>query len=438
MRKTTRTIKINAGGTLFETTKGTLDMSPVLRCLLKYRDADSDEPLFIDEDPDIFKEILNRLRNPEYAVPYRHRSRLNFYGIEESEMESYVEFYKPVDRPFQILTLQDSDRLAVIPGSSSDLNFAFIQLAAVGRREQCLNLPHHRAFSTAVLPFLATEMCVVPRFADEIDKVFIHHQFALPKMTKQLRFDDIYTRISFLCNDNVVCSITGKELDILMNFMRLKYEFTLTQCDGIYDIRFQVPLSIISDVNHKNFHVRCKKEPHGLMICALPFPKMALSVEYKTAVSHVSGCFLLRGILYENAAREKLISSYERRTCRLWTVGTHSWEQKSEHIENVRVSALVPEMYIHIAKKDDGCAVDVSTISLSVNGMTKQFYGYLLEKRDNIYKVDFEDTLLNTARIDCMQVKVTIWTKCTVICTLVYVDINEFVYDGGSACTRFS
>lgn len=85
-------VKLNIGGTMFETTIGTLtNISVYFQGLFNgkfkgYFDekGNQSEIIFIDRDPDIFCEVLRLMRNPQYTFPSKYVSELEFYGISYS------------------------------------------------------------------------------------------------------------------------------------------------------------------------------------------------------------------------------------------------------------------------------------------------------------------------------------------------------------------
>ncbi len=82
-------IKLNVGGTIFETYKDTLVYGSVyFRNLLGGQYADynpelsaTDPDIFIDRDPEAFRAILNYLRDPHSVYPYQFRAELDYFGV---------------------------------------------------------------------------------------------------------------------------------------------------------------------------------------------------------------------------------------------------------------------------------------------------------------------------------------------------------------------
>jgi hypothetical protein len=84
-------IKLNVGGTHFETTKQTLNASEFFSTMLAATTL-SNIPIFIDRDPDAFTHILRYLRNPKYKVP----------AIYTDELDYYLVSYKPRNLAYNI------------------------------------------------------------------------------------------------------------------------------------------------------------------------------------------------------------------------------------------------------------------------------------------------------------------------------------------------
>lgn len=86
--QTTRCVRVNVGGTVFETTRHTLQSRPsFFRGLLDASDADQTE-WFVDRDPTHFRYILNHLRGAETlpcdsVVLTELRDEAEFYCMDE-------------------------------------------------------------------------------------------------------------------------------------------------------------------------------------------------------------------------------------------------------------------------------------------------------------------------------------------------------------------
>jgi hypothetical protein len=93
-------IKLNVGGTIFETTKQTLVFAPYFKNLFFTNWSEiqnsQNNPIFIDRDPTEFKHILRLLRDPNYIIPRRFESAIEFYGIcEQNEQNIQNEILAP-------------------------------------------------------------------------------------------------------------------------------------------------------------------------------------------------------------------------------------------------------------------------------------------------------------------------------------------------------
>jgi len=81
-------VKLNVAGTIFITKKSTLTQSHFFKTLLddeKFADKKEDGSYFIDEDPVLFRHLLNKLRHPNYQFPEADSTNLkqliDFYEI---------------------------------------------------------------------------------------------------------------------------------------------------------------------------------------------------------------------------------------------------------------------------------------------------------------------------------------------------------------------
>lgn len=82
------TIKLNVGGTIFETTLDTLMKCCYFQGVQRMNELTTQhEPYFIDRDPDFFKHILRLLRDPNYDYPEKYLNELDYYGIQYKEKQ---------------------------------------------------------------------------------------------------------------------------------------------------------------------------------------------------------------------------------------------------------------------------------------------------------------------------------------------------------------
>ena len=68
-------IRLNAGGEIFVTNRSTVNGSPVLSMIVERNQTKPE--IFIDEDPKIFRHVLNMLRNANYVVPKKYKQNVD-------------------------------------------------------------------------------------------------------------------------------------------------------------------------------------------------------------------------------------------------------------------------------------------------------------------------------------------------------------------------
>jgi hypothetical protein len=79
-------ITLNVGGIIMQTCKDTLiNGSSYFNNILTLFKHNDTEPLFVDEDPIIFRHILNYLRDARYPMPFNLEYKLEWYGIKVKE-----------------------------------------------------------------------------------------------------------------------------------------------------------------------------------------------------------------------------------------------------------------------------------------------------------------------------------------------------------------
>ncbi len=86
-------VYLNVGGTKFETKQGTLAFSPYFQGIIHLNGSiksSPDFPYFIDQDPKIFRHVLNLLRNPDYDYPIKYLNELEFYGFNITEIRESI------------------------------------------------------------------------------------------------------------------------------------------------------------------------------------------------------------------------------------------------------------------------------------------------------------------------------------------------------------
>ena len=127
-------IKINAGGTIFETFSGTLVNRSTYwrRSLLEFNDVNDADGgvVFLDKDPDVFRHVLNYLRDPRYPFPWTLLHELEWFGIDPPERSPDPE---PVPVPKSGPPPVDPNSDLSVSGGAGLIN-----LVAMGQQ----NVPH--------------------------------------------------------------------------------------------------------------------------------------------------------------------------------------------------------------------------------------------------------------------------------------------------------
>lgn len=95
------TIKLNVGGTIFETTRETLLFGPYFEALLNNK-WKQNESIFIDRSPKLFEHVLCLLRDPHYNYPSKYSSELAFYGI-SCNLNDYRDRLEEVEHKVKII-----------------------------------------------------------------------------------------------------------------------------------------------------------------------------------------------------------------------------------------------------------------------------------------------------------------------------------------------
>ena len=78
-------IKLNVGGTLFETSIAVLEHSVYFKNMFEMFNDNIPEIIFVDRDPDNFKHVLKFLRDENYKIPCEIESELKFFLIDYND-----------------------------------------------------------------------------------------------------------------------------------------------------------------------------------------------------------------------------------------------------------------------------------------------------------------------------------------------------------------
>jgi len=91
---TDKFIKLNVGGTIFETTKETLSKSGYFTALFSGKwTYNENEPYKIDRSSKLFEHVLCYLRDPRYQYPSKYVSELKYYLIKYQAEDFRYDFF---------------------------------------------------------------------------------------------------------------------------------------------------------------------------------------------------------------------------------------------------------------------------------------------------------------------------------------------------------
>lgn len=184
-------IRLNVGGTIFETTRATIEPSEMLTAMIDrwQGDGDDDACPFIDRCPKKFTHVLNYLRGYEISENYLHE--LDFYGIPLPEMT----FVPEVSFADHMECYENAGRHG---GHMAIIALQGMRTSSGGNIGQRPKMHHHPLYILNSIPervdhdtylkpvyndSLRGYECVVPRYTDVINRFLI--VFATPcKVTK--------------------------------------------------------------------------------------------------------------------------------------------------------------------------------------------------------------------------------------------------------------
>lgn len=451
MNKVSESVKLNVGGTLFETTADTLRKSPFLEALL--RNTVLSSVLFLDEDPEIFRHLLNLLRDYSYSVPFRYRSRMAYYGFDFGESR-YGDFFdlKGTDSAIKVRDEEGTARPVALETTS--VTFPLLQLCAGGVQSSGLveykefwgELQDHRAEGVSYYLLDPTKLNRVrlERNCDLIARLYLHLQITMNATShSDFRLGLVFEKISFVVGDYVIADINGHELDMLLAFMNIDLEPVKTTQDGVYDIFFQLPLSPISPLkprNHKDFLPAMKTATVFPFPLGSILPNVLLEIMLTDEVTMVAGRLVCTTILCENHSRQGLCrrAVNEKLVVPFWHTQHCSWTQSGRFQHRLRLSHLINELYVQARELSTGLLLPIEKIILVAETQVHNVLGYLLERRKGVYNLSFNTFLMNCSRIADLRIEVI--TRCTeeVRCRVVAIGLNSLVYKGGSCATLYA
>jgi len=116
-------IKLNVAGEIIETYKETLiNNSVYFNNIFTKFEHNTTEPIFIDEDPTIFKHILNYLRDPRYPIPFNLEYKLDWYGINKIDLNSEINNIEKENLEIKkIESIKYDDKFNIVDSSGSHL-----------------------------------------------------------------------------------------------------------------------------------------------------------------------------------------------------------------------------------------------------------------------------------------------------------------------------
>lgn len=97
-------IKVDVGGKIFETSKETLLLIPYFQSKNRFNPLSSSSEIKIDQDPDVFKQILRSMRNPAYIIPEKYNACLDFWGLPELKHTQLIPLVEKFDVNSKCLT----------------------------------------------------------------------------------------------------------------------------------------------------------------------------------------------------------------------------------------------------------------------------------------------------------------------------------------------
>lgn len=471
MQGTTKSVVLDVGGTEFKTTRDTLSLSPFLNALISQKqdfddDGESAPAIFLDEDPKIFACILNVLRDPTSPVPAKYSHRLAYYGIKDRALVRAPRFLPCFEETQWPINVREVDNV-VSPVAQDATMFGLLTMCIKRAQNRLLDLPGagtytdvhghcHNTISLDSVDFVS-EICVdVGMRCDMLNVLRIHQQFTLPNGPHRATFGfgDIYKSFTLMMDGLSVLDFSGKTLDILWPFMRLKCLCLRTTDEmSVYDISFQLPMSHVSELpksGHKHFMPGLRKAKRsGYPTYPHREGARQLVIKMCDGVKPKGGHVLEEGLLLDLDARERLYRHTQ--STPMWFTQEHEWVF-SQNLERLRFTNLITEMYFQVksvngASSASGETVPISSVEIilgwyNINDERRTIFGgETLQTRGGVYKVWFDLSVLNASATDYMRVgiipKYLPSPGESFRCTVVAAGLNELVVGNGVSCLRW-
>jgi hypothetical protein len=382
-------IKLNVGGTIFETYKSTLTIgSSYFQALLggQYLLSESDSEfksldeseiqpshlIFIDRDPEAFRAVLNYLRDPNGYIPWKYKNELDYYGI----------IFQPQSQdPTEISTHQYGLNNTML---TLDLNAEMgnlMPLVAVGSR----NRPHPNVPSMYYNNYVNN--CRYKKFPiKSAIQTRLIHSTAIDSGLKfifQNQFDLLVSiKLMVKLNMNLDCGVAINYEKIRYNlFDSIAFYLGETEISRIDSRLLEALEGIYLTDTQKKFNLFLDRK--GEIIINLPFwisPQMPLPLLilnicsmdiriFDPQIPEGSECFLeLDGVYLDTAERQKLSKEYHK-------LRIHNWAQIQQSID---IGSTDVEVDFSCHREATNCPCDrIIFMVEKINSDIKKTFDYL-------------------------------------------------------------
>lgn len=429
-----------------EVATNTLIKSDYLRVLLEHTDSSMNE-VFIDEDPTIFRHILNLLRDPQYPFPAELTYKCDYYQITPTQLFGNSDNSSlPVDFfDSSCYEVEQVDKDQIYPyGSDAGTAASVLKLVATGAQDTTILSSPWGAYDTtssggytsAIIP--QGPMCKISssKSMDIMTNIYLKQKFKFKEATLNLTFEDLYRSIELVVGGQVIARLTGKILDIVAPFACFRHVLKVSKDQHVWEVQLELPICYFFKTND-HFVAGLKTcDPQGLPVAAMS-ASVEVRLDHQRRGLNKGGTMVLGYLLGDVAQRQQLQNLQEERniwqyyidekyvSCKSYAKLIHT---KSNGMR-LNFNHLIPELYVSV-QNHDGINVRLQKIVLSLNNMEDTYDAITLDCRQGIYRLAFKGKPINFSRIDTVILYVypvvpDDQQKCKLDITCVAVNFNR-------------
>ena len=339
-------VTLDVGGTIFRTTRSTLQRSGYFEAMLNGPWAETvqdGKPIFIDRDPENFRHVLGVLRDPQHELPNSMLYELDYFQIQwaypkkkdpslvedvvnhtDGKQELTHERIFPLHSTFLGSTILETQGL--IEASRSDqIRSRGCPVQTTERKEPTLSLYTRRTIEPRTIGN-NTSFVLSDRIGDTITDLIL--RFTLDSKEWREDYDpryDAIERIEFQINETIIDSIVGPALQLLdiVHMPREKRRSRKILEAQTHTITVRLPFFCCGTSQSLTYYPESVQHmTSSFPIIALPYQNIRINVRFKHNMI-LNDCHLdIEYCLLTKSWKKRLLD--QTMTLRIWQ---HQYEQ---------------------------------------------------------------------------------------------------------------